>query len=221
MMIAVGLFDFLNELTEWLGDISARWWFVLVIFIIALLDSVVPVVPSESTVIIGGIAAGQGDQIIFLVILMGAVGAFCGDTIAYFLGRRFRPWVTKVMGRKNGDGLEKMERASAQIDKRGGLLLITARFIPGGRTLMTLSCGATQRPYKTWFLPWDIVAATLWASYAAIIGFFFGNRFEDDHTTAFWLAFGTALGITALIELVRWYRHRGNADAEVDVEVTA
>jgi len=207
-MLASGIFDFLNGLTEWLSEISAQWWFVLVIFIIALLDSVVPVVPSESTVIIGGIAAGQGDQLLLVVIVMGAVGAFCGDSIAYFLGRRFRPWVTRMLGRKNNDGDEKMEKAAEQIDKRGGLLLITARFIPGGRTLMTLSCGATERPYKKWFVPWDIVAATLWASYAAIIGFFFGDLFEDDHAKAFWLAFGTALSITALIEIVRWFRHR-------------
>lgn len=217
-MIASGIFDFVNGLTDWLGDISAKWWFIGVIFIIALLDSVVPIVPSESTVIIGGIAAGQGDQLVFLVIAMGAIGAFFGDSIAYYLGKRFGPWVTRMLGRKKGDGDEKMAKAAAQIDKRGGLLLITARFIPGGRTLMTLSCGATQRPYKAWFLPWDIVAATLWASYAAVIGYFFGEVFKDDHTTAFWLAFGTALSITGLIEIVRWYRHRDEIEPELDHE---
>lgn len=213
-MIAAGVFDFVTELTDWLGDISARWWFVLAIFIIALLDSIVPVVPSETTVIIGGIAAGQGDQLLLVVIAMGAVGAFVGDSIAYMLGKRFRPWVVRMLSRGSGDGDERMARAAAQIDKRGGLLLITARFIPGGRTLMTLSCGATARPYKAWFVPWDALAATLWASYAAIIGYFFGDLFEDDHSTAFWLAFGTALSITGLIELVRWYRHRNDPDSE-------
>lgn len=216
-MIAAGVFGFLNDLTEWLGDISARWWFILVIFIIALLDSIVPIVPSETTVIIGGIAAGQGDQLLLVVILMGAVGAFAGDSIAYYLGKRFRPKVTAALGRKNGDGDAKMAKAAAQIDKRGGLLLITARFIPGGRTLMTLSCGATQRPYKAWFVPWDMLAATMWAGYAAIIGFAFGDLFEDDHSKAFWLAFGTALGITGLIELVRWYRHRHDPDTEAEL----
>ena len=211
-MLASGIFDFVNGITDWLDEISARWWFVLVIFIIALLDSVVPIVPSESTVIIGGIAAGQGDQLLLLVILMGAVGAFIGDSIAYYLGSRFRPKVTGLLGRKNGDGEQKMAKAAAQIDKRGGLLLITARFIPGGRTLMTLSCGATRRPYKSWFLPWDITAATLWASYAAIIGYFFGDLFEDDHSKAFWLAFGTALSITGMIEIVRYMRHRGEPE---------
>jgi len=213
-MIASGIFDFLNGLTDWLDDISAKWWFVGVVFIIALLDSVVPVVPSETTVIIGGIAAGQGDQLVLLVIAMGAVGAFFGDSIAYFLGKKFRPWVTSMLGRKTGDGDDKMSKAAHQIDKRGGLLLITARFIPGGRTLMTMSCGATERPYKSWFLPWDIVATTVWASYAAIIGFFFGGIFEDNHALAFWLAFGTALSITGLIEIVRWYRHRNEPESE-------
>lgn len=210
-MIGSGVFDFLNGLTDWLDDVSSNWWFYLVILIIALLDSVVPVVPSESTVIIGGIAAGQGDLFVLLVIAMGAIGAFTGDSIAYFLGKRFRPFVQRVLGRK-GDGEERLQRAAAQIDKRGGLLLITARFIPGGRTLMTISCGATERPYRSWFLPWDAVAATVWASYAAVIGYFFGEIFKDNHATAFWLAFGTALSITGLIEIVRWFRHRNAPD---------
>lgn len=211
-MFASGIFDFLNGLTDWLADISANPWFYGVIFIIALLDSVVPVVPSESTVIIGGIAAGQGNLWVGLVIVLGAAGAFCGDSIAYFLGRRFRPFVARVLGRGKGNGEEQMQKAADQIDKRGGLLLITARFIPGGRTLMTISCGATERPYKSWFIPWDAVAATLWASYAAIIGYFFGEVFKDNHSQAFWLAFGTALAITGLIEMVRWYRHRNEPD---------
>ena len=146
---------------------------------------------------------------------MGAVGAFCGDSIAYFLGKRFGPWVTRTIGRRNDDGEAKMARAAAQIDKRGGLLLITARFIPGGRTLMTLSCGATERPYKQWFIPWDALATVLWASYAAIIGYFFGEVFEDNHSQAFWLAFGTALAITAMIEIVRFLRHRSAEKATV------
>ncbi len=210
-MLASGIFDFLDSLTGWLDDISSNPWFYGVVFIIALLDSVVPVVPSESTVIIGGIAAGQGELWVVLVIVMGALGAFFGDSIAYYLGGRFGPAITRLVGRRKGDGDEKMTKAAEQIDKRGGLLLITARFIPGGRTLMTLSCGATARPYRSWFVPWDALAATLWATYAAIIGYFFGEIFKDNHSQAFWLAFGTALAITGLIELVRWSRHRNTA----------
>ena len=51
-----------NDLTGWIDDISANWWFPLIVFTIAMLDSVIPIVPSETTVIAGGVAAGAGKQ---------------------------------------------------------------------------------------------------------------------------------------------------------------
>ena len=84
-----------SDLTDWLDDISGQWWFLLVIFGIALLDSVIPIVPSETTVILGGVAAGAGDQSLVLVIVAGALGAFFGDNIAYLIGRRFAPWINR------------------------------------------------------------------------------------------------------------------------------
>ena len=46
----------------------------------------------------------------------------------------------------------------------------------------------------------------IWASYAAILGAVFGQTFEDNHTLAFILAFGAALSITIIIEVVRHVR---------------
>ena len=53
------------------------------------------------------------------------------------------------------------------------------------------------------------MAALIWATYAACLGAIFGNRFKDDHTVAFLLAFGAALSITIIIEVVRHVRGRG------------
>jgi membrane protein DedA with SNARE-associated domain len=141
------------------------------------------------------------------VIVIAAFGAFLGDSTAYALGNRYSEQISGVLFR-GAKGQDRLARAGDQIRKRGGLLLITARFVPGGRTALTFSCGLTQQPYLNWFLRWDIVAVVIWASYAGLLGFFFGDRFEDDHTRAFWWAFGTALTVTVLIELVRWLRNR-------------
>jgi len=208
------VFDFLNELADWLGDISSSPWFYLVILVIALLDSVVPVVPSETSLILGGLAAGRGDLFILFVIAAGAIGAFTGDSIAYGIGRRFRKGVTRLVGGRKGAGEERMSKAADQLDERGGMLLITARFIPGGRTLMTITCGATERSYRNWFIRWDALAAILWAVYGALIGFFFGEIVEDNDMLALILALGTALTITGLIEIVRWFRHRNEDSAD-------
>ncbi len=173
----------------------------------ALLDSVFPVVPGETTVIAGGVAAGAGNQTLALVILAGAVGAFLGDNLAYWIGDKFEPRVRAWAARKPNREA-RINSAGIQIKKRGGMLLITARFIPGGRTILTISSGITQQP-RLWFAAWVAVAGTIWATYAAGLGYLFGQAFEDNHALAFWLAFGTALSITAMIEIIRWARDRG------------
>lgn len=194
-----------------LESASTSPWFYLAIFAIAAFDSVIPIVPSETTVILGGIAAGQGHLFIVAVIFVGALGAFLGDNVAYQLGFRASDFLKRTLF-KSDAGRDRLERASNQIEKRGGPLLITARFIPGGRTALTCSSGITKQPID-WFLKWDAVAAVLWATYAGGLGYIFGEQFKDDHTKAFFLAFGAALGITALIEILRWVRERGKGAA--------
>jgi membrane-associated protein len=205
------LASILTDMTNWLEDVSAEWWFLLVIFGIAFLDSIIPVVPSETTVILGGVAAGAGDQNLLLVIAAGAGGAFLGDNTAYFIGHRFEPWIARRAEKKQKTA-DRLEWAHDQIRKRGGLLLITARFIPGGRTVLTLSCGITKQPWP-WFASWDAVACIIWATYAAGLGAIFGKSFEGNHTLAFILAFSAALSVTIVIEVIRHYREKGKETA--------
>ena len=204
-MVLAGIF---SDLTDWLEDVSGEWWFLLVILGIAFLDSVIPIVPGETTVILGGVAAGAGDQSLLLVIAAGAAGAFLGDNCAYLIGRRFNPFIQRRAAHREKTK-RRLEWADEQIRKRGGLLLITARFIPGGRTIITISCGLTHQPWA-WFASWVAVAAVIWASYAACLGAIFGSTF--DHTVAFLLAFGTALSITIIIEIVRHQRAKRSTD---------
>ena len=63
-----------------------------------------------------------------------------------------------------------------------------------------MTCGLTRQPLVV--RRWVAVAAVIWASYAAGLGAIFGNRFKDNHTVAFLLAFGAALSITIIIEVV-------------------
>jgi membrane protein DedA with SNARE-associated domain len=216
-MGALLLANIVSDFTDWLDDIGGEWWFLLVILGIAFFDSFIPVVPSETAVIIGGVAAGQGDQVLPLVILCGAVGAFLGDNFAYMIGRRFSPWINRRAASRPKTAA-RLDWAKRQIRARGGPLLITARFIPGGRSALTITSGLTHQPWG-WFAGWIAIAAVIWASYAALLGYVFGNRFKDNHTMAFLLAFGAALGITLLIELIRHVRHR-ISPTEVAVETT-
>jgi len=196
----------LNTFFEWLKESSSSPWFYVIIFVIAVFDSVLPIVPSETLVIIGGVSAGSGSLSIALVILCAAGGAFIGDNLSYFLGREASDWVIKRRTRTE-KGAKQMAKIIEQIHDRGGMLLITARFIPGGRTLLTLSCGVTRQPRK-WFVGWAVVAASVWSLYASLLGFVGGKSFADNHTKAFLIAFAGAFGVTVLVEAIRAISHR-------------
>lgn len=201
--------DVFHTMEDFIVDASNSPWFYLLLFSVALFDSVVPIVPSEFSVIAGAVASGAGRLIdgrpvlsVVLVIVVAALGAYVGDSLGYWIGNKSDRLLKRVFFRGE-KGARRLEATAQQIRKRGGLLLVTARFIPGGRTAMTVSCGLTGQPFLSWFTRWDLLATTIWAGYAGLLGYFVGDAVENQ-STALWLAFGLALAVTVLIEAGRW-----------------
>jgi len=75
-------------MTQALIELLSTPWSYAVIVGIAALDALVPVVPSETLAITGGVLAGLGELHLGTLIAAAAVGAFIGDSSAYLLGRR-------------------------------------------------------------------------------------------------------------------------------------
>jgi membrane-associated protein len=186
--------------------VSGSPWTYVFLFVIAALDVIIPLVPSETSVILAGVIAATGDLILFAVILFAAGGAVLGDNTAYWIGRKAGPWI--VARFFSGERYKRIEWAEKHVVERGGYLIIVGRFIPGGRTAITLSCGLLKMPWRR-FIAYDIPAGLLWASYAALLGYFGGKAFEEQPWKGFLVAFAVALGITGAIELYRWLRRRG------------
>lgn len=215
-ILASAVGDVFGRLTSVIESLSASPSFYAVIFAVAGLDSVVPIVPGETTVILGGISAGQGTLSLGAVIAAGAIGAMTGDSVAYAVGR-FGGAALQRRVIRGDKGQARLAWAERQLAIRGGLLLITARFIPGGRTMVTIASGVTGQPYRR-FVLFDGVACVVWASYAGGLGYFFGERFAENHTLAFVLAFTTAIGVSLLVEFARWGRKRSRGSANPDGE---
>ncbi len=170
-----------------------------------------PFFPSETSVIAAGVLAADGKLILWLVILSAALGAILGDNIAYWIGRTAgHRLILRFFGQKNHDRLMKMETTLAD---REGYLIIVGRFIPGGRTAVTVGAGTFEFPWKR-FIAYDVVAGFLWASYAALLGYFGGKTFEDNPLKGLALAFVVAIGVTGTIEGVRWYRRQRAGSTE-------
>ncbi len=200
------MLDFVYSAFDFLKDYSSSPWFYLIILLVAFLDSFFPVVPSETMVIIGGVSAGLNQLEWPIVAMLAALGAFLGDNFAYYIGVFFSERLQRRYNKSN-KGRQRLRWAQHQIENRGGNLLITARFVPGGRTIVTLTCGITGQSQK-WFLKWSAIAAVIWGLYATLLGFIGGKSFEDNHTKAFVTAFSIAIVATIVVEIVRHFRSR-------------
>lgn len=209
---AVALLAVFDQFTRLVSDASG--WAYGIVFLFACLDSLVPVVPSEASVITAGVVAAGGDLNLPLIIAAAACGAFLGDNAAYAVGRRFGARAKERFF--HGDKARKtIGWAERQLAARGGELIAVARFIPGGRTAVTLSAGASLFPWRRFAL-FDAAAALLWALYASLLGYFGGKAFEGAAWKGLLLALGIAFAVAGGVEIVRWYRGRRRAGSRLE-----
>jgi membrane-associated protein len=192
-----------ESLTDYVSD--SPWTYVFLVAIAAL-DVIIPLVPSETSVILGGVLASTGDLYLVLVILFAAAGAILGDNIAYWIGRKVGHRIVDRFFK--GERRKQVDWAHRQVEERGGYLIVVARFIPGGRTVVTLSCGMLEMPWRR-FIAFDVAAGILWATYAAMLGYVGGRTFEENPFYGFLVAFAVALAVTGLVEAYRWMKKRG------------
>jgi membrane-associated protein len=193
-----------DRLSEW---VSGEWWSYLVIFVIAVIDAFFPLVPSETLVVIGGSLAASDDMYFLLVVVAGAAGAILGDNISFGIGHLVGERTVKRLLRTE-KWHRRLEWAERTLDERGAYIILIARFIPGGRTAVTFSAGYVHSlPWRR-FIVYDVIACTLWATYAALLGYFFGRTFEENPVWGVVLAIVLAVSLGALVELIRHLRKR-------------
>ena len=170
--------------------------------VLPALDAVLPVVPSETAVITLGVAtAGSTDPRIALLVACVAIGAFLGDNLCYLIGRRFGPWAERRFF-SSGKGGRQRAWAERSLAKWGMPLIIVCRFIPGGRTAVTLCCGLIGYSHRR-FMSATAVAAVVWALYSFFLGRLGGQAFENNVWAGLLLSLGLSLVIAAAIEAGR------------------
>ena len=179
----------------------------VIAIVVPALDAIFPVLPSETAVIALGVAtAGSTDPRIALLVGCAALGAFLGDNLCYLIGRRFGPRVERRFF-SSARGARQRAWAERSLDRYGTQLIIVCRFIPGGRTAVTLCCGLIGFPRRR-YVPATAVAAVAWATYSFFIGRLGGKAFEDNIWAGLLLSIGITLVISALVEAFRRSRRR-------------
>ncbi|MEU4777553.1 DedA family protein [Micromonospora sp. NPDC023633] len=196
----------MESVLDLLRQLVTSPWVYLLIFGLTAVDAFFPAVPGEAAVITAAVLATGGNPNLVAVIVAAALGACAGDHVSYAIGRGGG---ANRLARFPADSRRRAssEWARRAVHRRGGLILTTARYVPGGRTAVTLTMGAVRYPLRS-FLLFDAVAAVSWALYCALLGYFGGLAFERDPIKGILAGVGLSLAITLLLESLRWLRHR-------------
>jgi membrane-associated protein len=195
-----------DRMIEILESAITSPWVYVALFAIAVLDGFFPVVPSETMVITAGVFAAGGEPELVPVIAVAALGAFIGDHISYEIGRRTGPGMLRRL-RPGGRRRAAFDWAANTLAVRGGLLLVVARYVPGGRTVATMTTGAVGYSRRKFAL-FGALAASSWGLYSALVGYLGGAAFEHDKLKGLLFGLGLAATITMLVELARHLRRR-------------
>lgn len=129
--------------------------------------------PGDSLLITAGILARSGDLHLGLVLLAATVGGIVGDSVGYFLGRKFGP---AVFSRQNSRLFkpEYVQRTHAFFEKHGGKALILARFVPVVRTVAPTMAGVGGMHYGD-FLRYNVIGGLLWGLGVPSLGYLLGG----------------------------------------------
>jgi membrane protein DedA with SNARE-associated domain len=118
------------------------------------------VVPGDSIVIVASTAVVGWVEFVALVLTV-IVGALCGESIGFALGRYFGPWIRRSrLGRRIGE--KNWVKAENYLRRRGGIAVFLSRFLPVLHSVIPLTVGMSSMRYRT-FMSWTIPACILWA----------------------------------------------------------
>lgn len=172
------------------------WAIIVMTFLIAYVENLVPPSPSDVLLVFIGSLIGMGLVDMPTLLMSASLGSVIGFSTAYLLGRRYgesiadSPWVPFITH-------DLLARVKALFDKYHGLIIVSNRFLAGTRAVVAFAAGVARLPLPR-TIAYSAVSATLWNALLLWLGERVGERWRD--VEQYLSAYGWA--ITAIIVIV-------------------
>jgi membrane-associated protein len=170
-------FDMVLHVDKYLGTVIEQYGTMVywVLFAIVFCETglvVVPFLPGDTLLFIGGAFCATGAMNEWLLISLLVVAAVGGNTLNYWIGSLIGhkvfthdyKWIDKAALRKT----------HAFYENHGGKTIILARFVPIVRTFAPFVAGVSEMTFGK-FQIFNIAGAALWVIGLVAGGYFFGN----------------------------------------------
>jgi membrane protein DedA with SNARE-associated domain len=164
------------------------------------------VVPGETIVVVGGVAASNGMVSLPLIGLVAWIGAWVGDATSFHLGRRYGPTVIAPIARRLRISEQRLASLERSLARHGGKTVPVGRFMGFVRALAPLMAGASGMRYRD-LAPWSLAGSGAWAFAFTFVGFRFAGAVESASRQTSLVLTAVAAAVAVLLVL----RHRRRA----------
>ena len=184
-----------------------------VIGIAMFLENLIPPIPSEIIMPLGGFFVYKGDLNFYILIIFGLIGTVIGALPWYFLGKLLNEKkLSNFIDRKGrfvGISLKDLDKSKLWFDKYGVLLVFWGRLIPGIRTLISVPAGIELMPINK-FLIWTSLGSLIWVIFLTSSGYLFGENYEiiGSYIDNFKVILKPIFLIIILILLIRFFKKK-------------
>ena len=195
----------MDDLAQPLLDLvkTHQIWAIAIMFVTAFGESFafIGLLLPGTTLLIAAGALMKGGTLPYLPVMIGAIaGAVLGDSVSYWIGRRFGGGIARIWPfTRNPDLLPSGIRF---FERHGGASVFIGRFFGPVRAVIPLAAGIMQMPRgRFWFA--NITSALVWAPMLLIVGDVVGEAGDRliGSTNTVVLVFGgvTLFGIAGVI----------------------
>jgi membrane protein DedA with SNARE-associated domain len=151
------------------------------IFLLMILESVFPPIPSELVIPLAGFAAARGDLNIIGVIVATTLGGLVGCIPWYLLGRMYGIRRLKRLSEKYGRVVtlnsDDVEHAQAWFNRHGHLAVFFGRLMPTVRSLISVPAGIARMPFAP-FMFYSFLGTSIWTMLLLFLGYVLESQYE-------------------------------------------
>lgn len=168
--------SFVETIVEWIEPAFLAAGYLIITTAVLMERSIFVglIIPGDVILALGGVYASQGRMSLAAVIAIGILSAIVGESIGYWLGRRYGmrlirrlPLVRRLEGM--------LDRSEDYFRRHGGRTVAIGRYATAAGAFIPFTAGIARMPYRR-FLLFDVPAIIVWAVAISVFGYVFGRN---------------------------------------------
>jgi membrane-associated protein len=202
----------IETLLDWIGPFFSTYGYVLIAAATMLESSafVGVVVPGDIILAIGGVYAARGDLSLPWVIVLGALGTMAGESIGYWLGRRYGEALLRRLPFADR-AQDKIDRAREAFARNDSKVLLVGRFASGLRVIVPFTAGMSHTTSYRRFMAFVVPTAIVWAIAVSLLGYLLGENVDLIDTILSRFGWGMLVLVVLVVAgNIVWRRVRGH-----------